>query len=879
MQGSEGFTDVTRQSGIFSSQIGYGLQVSIGDLSEDGYPDVYISNDFHENDYLYINNGDGSFSDQFSDRMTYSSRSSMGNDIADMNNDGLLDVIVLDMLPEKEEIRQRAGGEDDFELFEIKRRYGYHYQFVRNTLQLNLGGGRFSEIGRLAGIYATDWSWAPLWCDLDNDGWKDLFVSNGIFRRANDLDYIRFLIEGGTDRLEDPSLPDKILYEKMPLEPLVNYTFRNNRDLTFTDMSSSWGINWASFSNGAAYADLDNDGDLDLVVNNINDYPFIYRNQNERINNKNFLRIRFAGKKANTKGIGVRTELFMEGSLQIMENYTSRGFFSSVPPELHFGLDTLAIVDSVRIHWPGGKIQKLYDIPANQFILADEEDASFEKSITNHLVEDPIFSKVGYIEGLDFRHRENEYNDFLNERLMPHNLSRVGPCIAVGDVNSDGRQDVYMGAAHDQAPGLYLQTEEGSFNHSQLEFFRMQAFYEDVDAEFFDPDQDGDLDLYVVSGGSRYRIPHPLMEDRLYLNDGSGRFSLAAESLPGISHNGSCLAAGDVDSDGDTDLFIGSRSIPGAYGLFPQSWLLINNGNGIFLDQTQTRAPDLARLGMVTDAVWTDVDGDMDPDLLICGEWMPLALFINQNGILEKSIIDKTGGWWFSITTEDMDADGDQDFIAGNLGLNSYLKASGQAPLKMIINDFDENGMLDQIITIHKNGKDFLFESADELFRQLPSLESEFTGYSDFAGKAITEILPGNLIEQSIILEINCLESSYFENEGNGNFKRISLPAELQFSPVFSLLPGDFNLDGITDLLTGGNLYSVKPAYGRYGDSYGWYLEGSANGHFNVLKPIESGFEVEGEIRSIKKLKVNRNELIIVGVNDNKPELFLLDDQ
>jgi len=812
--------------------------------------------------------------------MTCSSRSSMGNDIGDMNNDGLLDVIVLDMLPEEEEIRQRAGGEDDFDVFQIKRNYGYYYQFVRNTLQLNLGGGIFSEIGRFSGVYATDWSWSPLWCDLDNDGWKDLFITNGIFRRPNDLDYIQFLTSQQI-RSRDPAiLMDQTLYERMPLDKLTNYVYRNNKNLTFTDQAEAWGINTPSFSNGSAYADLDNDGDLDLVVNNINDPAFIYRNNCRNMAKKNYLNLRFKGDSANTKGIGTRVVLFYQKQTQVAENYLTRGFFSSVPPEIHFGLDSIDIVDSIQIHWPGKGVQVIYQVPANQTLVVEASSAQPQKIVKEGLNKKLFLEKEEYWT-IDLIHKENRFIDYQYEKLMPHMLSTEGPCIAVGDINRDQREDIYFGGSGEQSGTLLIQNEQGGFTRIHKDLFAKDIFYEDVDAEFFDADGDDDLDLYVVSGGNEYILPSPFMKDRLYINNGEGHFFKSNDLIPIFYHNGSCVRPGDVDGDGDMDLFIGSRSIPRAYGLPPISYILINDGRGCFTDQTVSVAPELMDIGMVTDAVWTDIDQDKDLDLIIAGEWMPITIMDNNGGMLKKrtdSGLDSLSGWWFTLRAIDIDQDGDQDLIAGNLGLNSYLKPSEEYPIRLYINDFDGNGLLDQILSYYKDGIEYPFPPADELFKQIPALKSKFKNYSEFAGKRMVELFSEDILQNSIIEETTCFETSIFINSGKASFERIAFPKEIQFSPVMDFLISDFDQDQNQEILAGGNFYPVIPYLGRYDASYGWLIDVGDKNQFAAIPPAKSGFQVRGEIRDMEIVQTGSERMVLVGINNQKPLLFYIQD-
>ncbi|HJX72383.1 MAG TPA: VCBS repeat-containing protein, partial [Bacteroidales bacterium] len=619
------FHDITGEAGIYSSQIGYGLGVNICDINNDGLPDIYISNDFHENDYLYINNGNGTFSERLTEMLAHTSRSSMGNDVGDINNDGLLDVMVLDMLPDEQKILKQSGGEDDYELFEIKRKYGYYYQFVRNTLQFNLGGGIFSEIGRLAGIYATDWSWSPLFCDVDNDGWKDLFITSGIYRRANDLDYIKFLTGGNRffPSQDNSDVPDKVLYEKMPLYPNVNYIYKNNGDLTFSNMAGAWGFNTRSFSNGSTYADLDNDGDLDLVVNNINSPAFIYRNNAEKKLDNHYLSVVLKGEGLNTRGVGTRVTLYSNGQKLVAEQFATRGFMSATTDVLHFGLGPANEIDSLLVRWPDQSEQMLTEVPVDQVLTLDIKKAGRPVSGNEQESEKVKLFAPLRIPGLEYRHQEDVYVDLTRELLIPHNLSAEGPALAVGDVNGDGLEDLFVGGAKGQSAMLFTQLNDGSFRPCDVPLFLKDRITEDVDAALFDADGDGDPDLYIVRGGNEASAGDPLLADRLLINDGKGGFNKCEKgSLPYMAHNGSCVRPADFDGDGDLDLFVGSRSVPGAYGLSPGQFLLENNGNGIFKDVTDHRTQGLKDAGMVTDACWLDYDLDGDQDLILAGEWM-----------------------------------------------------------------------------------------------------------------------------------------------------------------------------------------------------------------------------------------------------------------
>lgn len=877
--GKHNFLDVTHQAGIFSSQIGYGLGVNIADINNDGFPDIFVSNDFHENDYLYINNGNSTFSERMTECFGHTSRSSMGNDIGDFNNDGLLDIMVLDMLPDEEKIRKQSGGEDDYELSRIKLDYGYYYQFVRNTLQLNLGGNMFSEIGLLAGVYSTDWSWSPLFCDLDNDGWKDLFISNGIYRRANDLDYVKFLTGGNRyfPTKDNRSVPDKELYEKMPLYPNVNYLFRNNHDLTFSNMAKEWGLNTRSYSNGATYADLDNDGDFDLIVNNINDHAFICRNNAVNQLSNHFLSITFKGSGLNTKGIGARITLYSGGQKQVTELFPTRGFMSSSSGVLHFGLGSVNVIDSMIARWPDLSEQKITAVPVDTIITLELSNAI--KPVNRRHDRDgeniKLFSPA-QIPGLEFRHKEDPYVDFNRERLIPHSLSAEGPALAAGDVNGDGLEDLFAGGAKGQASMLFIQQNNGTFIKSDIRIFLKENFTDDVDAAFFDADSDGDADLYIVRGGNELPIGNIFLTDLLLINDGKGGFTRG--ELPVISHNGSCVRPCDFDSDGDVDLFVGSRSVPGAYGWSPDQFLYENDGNSHFKEVTETYAKGLKSIGMVTDAEWLDFDRDGDHDLVVAGEWMKVTIFRNDNGLFTDVTsvagLDETSGWWNCIQITDVDLDGDQDIIGGNLGLNSILKASVKEPVDMYLNDFDNNGSLDQVICSYQNGISYPVASFDDLAGQITSLNKKYPAYSDFGGKTPFDIFGKDVIDKSLIKNAVLFESCLFLNNGDGTFKMKKLPIMAQFSPIRDIMIRDINLDGNMDLVLAGNNYAVRPTYGRYDASYGWCLLNDSANVYKTLMPVESGLKIKGDARKIIPIKIAGKQYLAVAVNNGNLLIF-----
>lgn len=853
-EGKVRFTEVTSRSGIYNSQVAYGLGIGVSDLNMDGFMDIYVGNDFHENDYLYINKGNGTFMETVGKSMSHVSRFSMGNDIADINHDGLPDVITLDMLPRDEAVIKTTAGEDPFEIYEFKLRFGYHHQISRNALQLNQGVTRdgtvlFSDIAPLAGVEASDWSWAPLLADFDNDGSRDLFISNGILTRPNDLDYINFISTDSAQR----HYGYEAFIRNMPSGKVPNQFFRNTGNLTFRNDTKKWIGVRPSLSNGAAYADLDNDGDLDLVVNNINEEAFIFRND-LKTKDAGWLQFELQGEGANTFGIGARVIAFSGEKQFYSEQMLSRGWQSSVSPVVHMGIGPVARVDSVCVVWPDRSFQMLTSVRKNQRIKLYEKDATGTWDYRGKRQEQ---EEIMTPDTIPFIHREDDFNGLSQEKLIPHMVSTQGPCISTGDMNGDGFEDFFVGGAAGQPGELFFQTRTGNFSASDQPAFVEDSLFEDVGSAILDADGNGTPDLVVVSGGQEHSGNHHLLLPRLYLNDGSGRMLAATGRFPEIFLNASCVRPADVDGDQDLDLFIGGRVVAKEYGVSPHSFLLINDGNGMFTDGS-SRLPS-TRPGMVTDAVWADLDNDGRPDLVLVGEWMPVTVLMQDSAgnFQDKTReygMENTNGWWNTILSGDFDKDGDMDFVAGNLGLNSRLRASAREPVTLYAGDIDHNGGMDHLLTYFNQGVQYPFISRDQLVKQVPSFRREFLKYSTFGSVRREDIIPSKDTARYTVNHAYCFSSVYLENR-SGKFLLSALPIEAQVFPVFSFASGDFNADGHADLISVGNLYAVQPDFGRYDAGYGLMMLGDGTGHFRSLAPERSGFIVGGEGREIGVLR------------------------
>jgi len=879
------FLPVTKEAGIYSSHIGYGLGIGVSDVNNDGWPDIYISNDFNENDYLYLNNGadgqDGpAFREVIQQSIGHTSRFSMGNDLADYNNDGLIDILSLDMLPADEVVIKRSAGDDANEIYRLKLSFGYGRQFTRNTLQLNTGilpdgTPTFSEIGQIAGVHATDWSWSPLFADYDNDGWKDLFISNGIRRRPNDMDYINFISSDEVRKglQQNPPLSDQRLADEMPDGAVPNFFFKNKGDLTFQDVSKEWGITNATLSNGAAFADLDLDGDLDMVVNHINQTASILRNYARELHPENaYIELAFKGHQPNTQGIGARIQAYTGDTLHYIQNFNTRGFQSSVPPSLHIGLGNHQHLDSLRITWPDGKTQLIRHVPVNQRLVLNQSEASHSIPIPP-IATPPLLALLPGLLPAEVTHRENEFNDFNSAFLIPHTLSAEGPPLAVADVNKDGLEDVYLGGAAGQSGYLLIQ-KNGQFEQSKQPAFQRAIPREETDALFFDANGDGAPDLYLVTGGNDESMPDSLLHDLLFLNDGKGHFLDRTSYLPANAQQGAVATAADFDRDGDIDLFVGGRCVAARYGVAPSSYLLLNDGKGHFQEATP---PALRQIGMVTSAAWADLNGDTWPELIVAGEWMPPIIFENKKGALHRlpqPTLNQWSGWWQSIQIADLDSDGDPDLILGNQGENTRHRPSQDYPLHLYAADYDKNGSLDPLLAYSTPSGVYPIATRDELIKQIPSFKKQFIRHADYAGKTISQILSSQAIEQSIHLQANTFRSLILENIGDLGFQVRPLPIEAQFSPVKAIFVADLNRDQQPDIVLAGNAFGHAPYYGTYDAGKGLVLLGKGNLTYTPQTIQQSGLYLTGEVRHIAPLAFKGNPSLILGIHNEKPRIY-----
>lgn len=871
------FTNVTKESGLLS--FGLSLSVNIGDLNNDGYKDIYISNDFLSPDFFFFNNGDGTFTDKSDEVISQTSHYGMGADIADYNNDGFLDIIQIDMAPEDNKRAKENMSSARLEDFEDMVKEGLHHQYKYSTLYLNRGLVKnsmpfFSNAGWLAGVTQTDWSWAGLFADFDLDGWKDLYITNGSRRDMNNSDYFNKIATHDyfTKGEKKSELVD--LVKKMPTLPMNNYMFRNNGDLTFDRTNKMWGMTETSYSNGVAYADLDNDGDLEIIVNNIDQEAFIYKNNAIETKTGNYLKVKFEGTVANKMGIGSIVNIWCNGKRQMAELTLTRGYESSVEPYLYFGVNKSANIDSLRVEWSDGKIQVLKNIKANQKITLRYSEAKTQ--VLKEIKQNKLFGDITETINFSFTHKENTYNDYNKQVLLPHKMSYLGPGISVGDVNNDRLQDFYIGNATQRKGKLFIQNKNGNFEIKPGPW-EDDSTHEDMGSLLFDADNDGDLDLYVASGGNEFPNESKNYMHRFYINNGGGDFSKYEQAIPVITTSGSCINKIDYDNDGDIDLFVGGRHVPGQYPFPARSYILENKSTKGFVkfeDVTGNIAPDLLQAGMVTSAFCADIDNDKWMDLIIAGEWMPITIYKNTKGKFKKTVIEGTQGWWFSINGSDFDKDGDIDIVAGNLGLNFRYQATKDHTFDVYAKDFDNDGTSDVVLSYYQDGKQYPLLGRENFIDQNPAIEILFPTFKSFAEATVSDIYSKKALKKSLHLQADNFASCYFMNNGKGEFEMFKLPNEAQLSSINGIIIEDFDHDGNLDILAAGNLFDVEIVTPRNDAGVGIFLKGNGRGGFDPVPARNSGFFAPKNVKSLGMVKTDNKHLILVGNNNDKLQIF-----
>jgi enediyne biosynthesis protein E4 len=896
---SSRFVDISEQAGIYGSGINFGLGIAVSDINSDGWPDILVSNDFHEQDYFYLNNRNGTFREVCQQVFAHMSRNTMGLDIADFNNDLLPDVVTLDMLPESNYRQKILQGADEYDKYNLMVDSGYGHQNNRNMLQLHSGFTKdsmpvFAEIGQLAGISNTDWSWAALFADFDNDGWKDLLVTNGYLRESTNLDFMKYQVaeamkqamEQGLD-IHTPegyakNMPLYDLVKNMPSTKLSSYVFRNKGNLSFSNESANWGIDEKSVSSGAAYVDLDNDGALDLVVCRNNDPVKIYRNTQQEIEKRNFIKIKLQGDAKNISALGAKVIVTTDSGTQMQEMYPVRGYQSSVDQVLHFGIGSSKNIRQVEVIWSSNRNTIITNPAINSTVVIKKtETPSFTKTAT---AVPALFADISAASGIDFRHRENIYVDFKREMLVPYELSRQGPKMSKADVNNDGLDDFFVGGAAGQSGALYLQDSEGRFYKSPSQPWQEDATSEDIGITFFDADNDKDADLYIASGGAEWLIPGAELQDRLYINDGKGNFSRANGALPEEVFNGSCVTAADFDNDGDNDLFVGAGSVPGRYPMNAGNLVLRNDFDKTsqtprFTDITKSIAGDILwKAGMVNDGSWIDIDKDGWKDLVIAGDWMPVMIFKNEKGkkltdITQQSGLDRSNGLWKKILPADVDNDGDIDFIAGNLGNNTQFKTSPQQPLVTYAVENNLTGRVTPVMTWHVMDSCRPFNSRDELVEQMPILNKKYLRYAEYATATLEDLLTAEQIRNSQRYYIHNTQTAILINN-NGRFQLQALPVEAQFSVVNSILYNDFDGDNVNDILLAGNFFPFRVQQGRCDAGLGLLLKGNGRGQFTVINRAQTGLFIAGDVRDMIDLKGRNGRALAIAKNSDAIQLL-----